>query len=464
MTGRDPFDPVAITKSMDNGSLENLILALDDLSRRVQMPERQNAEWQLPTLAPGERPAYVAPGPWLDRRTSHAALFADHVLVPPPTLPALAFYDQRYDVADVFRNRRQLSKRDAQTPTNQAMGEPPRPDLPPEVARSLDEIIAEIDAEGGDIISDAEGFVGHLNPRWLAQSLPLAATDLLRYWWNVSDAVDDGWLHIVRPGWLNSDNIKAIAKDAEFRAELENLMEAYRERYSFESWRDLMTATGLAHEFGRTHILTFPSDRLTRDLIALTSRYYTELPYGGTLVGLSYPTRRLHIAGGGEVERGAWFDEVMLGLGPAANLLDLHTVRELRNDGTAAALRHWITEELNRAAFAAARGDNVDDVLAEASHRLGLIAAAADARINSTGSDVTRERLKQAGIWGGSGLLAGFVGTLATGGTLPVAAVVAGIGFALSGLAGAATTTGGNASAEPDPVIYDLMAHLRAKQ
>lgn len=122
------------------------------------------------------------------------------------------------------------------------------------------------------------------------------------------------------------------------------------------------------------------------------------------------------VASGGEIERGGWFDELMVGLGPATDLLDLHVARELRQDGTAMALRQWMTSDLNRVAFAVTRGDDPESLILECRHQLRRIADAADARIRSSGSKSLRRRLQQAGIWGASGLIVGFVGTLIYGG------------------------------------------------
>ena len=451
--GRAPFVAELLIQEISSDAVEALILDLDALCGRVTVHRGDLDEWQLPALERGELPAYVAPGPSLERRISHAGLFADRVLLPPPELPQwnIGNVVNPRDIPSLLRGGREELDRLRRDSCETAA---PMRDSDTDLFDEIDAVLAE---DARDSLQDLERVL----PQVRAALRPVAE-ELLGFWWNISDGLADGWVNVVEKGLLISDNVKAIAKDPEFRADLETLI-ATHQGYSFESWRDVMTATGLAHNLGRAHVLTFPADQLTRDLVALTSRYFTDLPYGGAMFGLSYPTRRLQIAGGADVERGAWFDEVMLGLGPAANLLDLHTVRELRQDGTAVTLRRWISEDLNRVAFAAARGDSIDEALDEASHRLGLIAAAADTRINATGSDLTRRRLKQAGIWGGSALLAGFAGTLATGGALPVAAAVAGIGFALSGVAGAVATDSRNLAA-PDPVIYELMAHLHTKK
>jgi hypothetical protein len=235
-----------------------------------------------------------------------------------------------------------------------------------------------------------------------------------------------------------------------------------------DSWRELFTATDLAHKLRRQHVVTFPGDPLTGDLTALTSRYFTEIPIGGAIIGLLQPTRRLQIVGGGLIERGAWFDELMLGLGPAVNLLDLQSVSELRQAGIAAGLQRLIGEDLRQVAFAAERGADVDDAVAEAKHRLTGLAEAADARINATASHLTRSRLKQASIWGGNGLLLGALGGgiltgIASGGILLPTAILAGVGFALGAVAGATGPTK-TPTAGPDPVVFELLTHLRAKR
>jgi hypothetical protein len=108
------------------------------------------------------------------------------------------------------------------------------------------------------------------------------AMTLLDYWWNVREPLAAGWLHIVSDGLLATDNIKDISRDPEFRAELEQ----WEQRVStnrLAPWRELMTATGLAHSVNRDHVLSFPSSREAKELAALVSRFYSALPYGGTV-------------------------------------------------------------------------------------------------------------------------------------------------------------------------------------
>ncbi|MGX6740954.1 hypothetical protein [Streptomyces peucetius] len=296
----------------------------------------------------------------------------------------------------------------------------------------------------------------------LEPRLPELAKQLLNYWWEVREPLAEGWLHVVGGGLLSSDNIKAICREPEFRAELPEWSASWGPGAE-AAWTQLMKATGLAHCLGRGHVVTFAGTPETKELIELTSRFYTSLPYGGVLVGEWFPTRRLVVAGGNEVERGNWYDEVLLGLGPAAPYLDMQAVGELRREGTASRLRHWLTSELNHVAFAASRGDDPEVVLQGCRENLEKIARAADARVRQTSSATLRARLEQAGIWGGSTLIGGFVGTVATGGTLLAAAAVGGVGFALSAVAGAVAASS-PAVESVDPVIFDVMKAADARR
>lgn len=471
MRKRGPFDVRGVVDSMSNSALENLILALDQLSWQVQRPLKEDDTWRLPSLLTGELPAYVTPGTDLNRRLCHAGLFADRIFTPPPTLPQWALGVTNYDAAQLIRRRRKGDA--APRVTSQPARRLPPPE-PAEMGDLFDEIdqILELDVE-----EERRDFE-RLQPHLQEQLKPIAEA-LVSYWWHIGDAIAEGWLYVANPVPLHTDNIRGMAEDSDFRAELEPLIERHKNNppwktemlptsrwhqlgsHTLESWRELFTTAALANNLGRSHVVTIPADPFTRDLIALTSRYFAEIPHGGgAMIGLPQPTRRVRVAGGGDIERGAWFDEVMLGLGPAVDMLDLHTVRELRHSGTAAALRHWITTDLDKIAFATYRGEHPEGALAEARHQLSRIADAAGAQVNRTGSELTRRRLVSAGLWGAAGGASMFVGTVITGGALPLAVVLAGIGFGLNAAAGG-MTVGADQRAIPDPVIYDLVSRLR---
>jgi hypothetical protein len=453
LRGLEPFDPDSVVKSLSTRELERLIVDLDELRQQVQAPPKDNLYWKLTPLAPGELPAYVPPGPELERRMTRAAIFADRVLIPPPTLPVwqvgAPIFKQDVNPADLLRPAHA-------TPARMS-DEVEIPQFDVKVPRSRDDMYKIMDKWHEEAEAQYNRDVDRAKAE-LAEQLGEVARSLLKYWWTIRDAIADGWLNIVDRGLLISDNVRAIAGDLEFHAELERWNRTYG-NISTTAWFNLMTATGLAHTFGRDHLVAFPADRETTHLIALTSRFYTSLPYGRVLLGRWMPTRRIVVDGVGEVERGNWFDKLIVGLGPAADLLDMQVAQELRQDGTAIAFRQWMTGDLNRVAFAATHGEDPEPVILECRHQLQEIAKAADARIRGSGSELMRRRLRQAGIWGASGLIAGFTGTLITGGPPAVAAGTAAVGFALSAAAGASGESG-HANASPDPVIFDLMRHL----
>ncbi|MFF4291434.1 hypothetical protein ACFY0R_40035 [Streptomyces sp. NPDC001633] len=279
---------------------------------------------------------------------------------------------------------------------------------------------------------------------------------MLQDLWELEHPLAEGWLHVVSGTEFKAANVEMICRAPEFRAALPAQL---RDHSAMSAWDELMMASGLAESLGRQHVITFAASRNMKELIALTSRYSTSLPWGRIgLVPSGIPRRRRRIVtvAGGEVERGNWFGELLVGLGPAAEHLDMQAACELRQEGTAASLRHWLTEDLNRVAFAAASGDDHTPVLQECRNQLHTIASAAEARLAQTSSANVQVRLKEAGIWGLSGFLSNFWSVMLTGGSLSQAGAAAGVGFGLSAGAGAA---GANSPAPgtTEPVVFDIM-------
>jgi hypothetical protein len=200
-------------------------------------------------------------------------------------------------------------------------------------------------------------------------------------------------------------------------------------------------------------VLTLPTSRASHDLIALAARYFETIPYGGVLVDdLLPPPRRAHI-GQSEVERGCWYDEVVVGLGPVMQHVDAVAVCELRDEGVAGEFRRWIASDLNRIAFASVAEQPA--VLADCKRTLGAVAERTERAISRSKSQGLKLRLRNAGIAGSSGLVVAVVGTVATGGSAALAFLLGGLGFGVSGLAGAAGTSAPEVHA--DPVLLALM-------
>ncbi|MFP1624045.1 hypothetical protein ACLB9X_02215 [Streptomyces sp. 5K101] len=455
MRGKEPFDVESVVRGLDTARLRQLILDFDELLDVVLTRTRHNIYWDLPPLGEGEAPAYVPAGPRMRSRMTHAALYTDRLLVEPPRLPTwpIGEFLLPSGPADVLRHT--LPEPSAAAPSRTIVPPPEVPTPAGDAKNDIDEILDEIDAIDARIDEDFARAGATLESR-----LSEVAQDLLKYWWEVREPLAEGWLHVVGGGLLSTDNIKDICRDPEFRAELPEWSAPWGVSAK-EAWRQLMKATGLAHCLGREHVVTFPGAPETKELIALTSRFYTSLPYGGVLVGDWYPSRRLVVAGGGEVERGHWYDELLIGLGPAARFLDLQAACELRREGTASSLRHWLTSDMNQVAFAAARGDDPEVVLQECRAQLGRIASAADHCLQQTSCATLRARLQQAGIWGTAGLITGVVTTVISGGTFLVAVAAGGVGFTLSAAAGAAGSRSA-ADSTVDPVIFDVMRQAAA--
>lgn len=465
LNGRRPFVASLLIQEMPDDRVERLIGELDALSRHLL---RDSGRQLSNGLGAGELPAYVTPGSSLQRRVQHAGLFAQRVLVPEPRMP---MWGASFIATTSFLNRPDTPRRStAEAPPQATTG--PHRSSDAFLEELLDEIEADIERETAEVLPHVR------------RSLRPTAEQLLQYWWTISDAVGEGWVNIVDHGPFNSDNIRGLCYHAEFRSEVEAALSRNIDgpaaaddfptgwagwlNATERSWQALFAATNFANILGREHIVTFPGDGLTRDLIALACRYFTTIPIGGAFIGIPEPEPRHRIVGHGMVERGAWFDEVMLGLGPALDLIDMQTVSELRRSGTAAALQRFIAEDLGHVAFAVDRGYPVEEALAEAKNRLGVIAAAADERVNATSSAITRSRLKNAGIWGGNGLILGVLGggilaTAASGGILLPTVVLAGVGFALGALGGAASPSD-TPVAGPEPVIFDLMSQLNRRR
>ncbi len=436
LSGKRVFDAVAVVRDLGPERLSELMLDLDALLHSVVAP-RQGIHWQLPVPAQGEAIAYVPPGPNIGRRMVNAALFVDHVLVGHPEVPQWGVY--AYGPADILKHS--LDRRQGRT---RSTGRASRDSFDTDLDSFLDQLDDELDNAAGTLLP----------------MLPDLAADLLAYWWAVRVPLAQGWMHVVGQGLLNSDNVKDVARDPVFRVELDKWSSRWQSLDS-RPWSEVMTTTGLARSLHREYVTCFTSTDASRDLLALTSRYYTALPYGGVMMGRWLPTpRSLTAPGGREVVRGAWFDEILVGLGPKAEYLDMQAAVELRDDGVAAELQAWVSGDLSRVAFA--DDGEANDVLAECRNRFAVVVSHADRRLQRTQSQVLRARLRQAGIWGSSGAASNFVGTVMSGGEPSLAAALGGVGFALGAMAAAAATSTGSSDTR-EPVLHHIVGRLHSR-
>jgi hypothetical protein len=449
--GRVPFDPSAVVQPLQPGRQADLVLELSDVLETAHVPLKRPG-WQLSPASDGEILAYVPAGAGLERRITNGGLYADRVLVEPPEILDFRVGLMRFSLPHMLREYRAeeaalKSSRTAQTVVESAHVDA----LPDEIYEYFDEIFDEIEADRD-----------RMRPAVFAQ-VPDVAETLLNYAWTVKKPLAQNWLSIVDRGYLLTDNIKEIHRDPEVRVELERWRSANPEE-SNEAFHQLFTGAGLADYAHAPYVVTLPPTRAVRDLIELAYRYYFDIPYGGVLIDMGYPPPRRAVTDAGiELRRGSWFDELLVGLGPVTQHLDTDAVCELRANGVQQELKMWLQEDLNRLAFAAGQGGDTDRVTAEITRRLNGIADRAVNAVRESRSATFRARLTAAGIWGASGLVVGFVGTVLTGGSLAIAAAAAGVGFALSGGAAAASTKGPRPT-RPSPVLLDVLSATRARQ
>jgi hypothetical protein len=450
LLGHKQYDASEITKSLSKEKLYDMVLRLEESIFAELTLWPNTLLWDLPAISQDKAAAYVPPGSRLQERMTHAALFADHLLVNPPTLPP---YLVRCAVglspvtpSDVIRHSRQQAHELGPNAFAESSTSPPsdvESTLGDDFWESFDEMEGEADEDYARLAQELDLTIGDV------------ADSLLRYALAVRQPLAEGWLHIVGGGLLSTDNMKDIARDPDFRVAYDKWHADLRSS-QFEPWGELMVATGLAHSIGRAHIMTLPGSEASRDLISLVSRYYTDLPYGGVMIGRWLPTKRVSLPGSGPLVRGQWFDELLVGLAPALRYVDMPTICKLREAGIADSLSHWLTNDLNQIAFVDNVGEDATIALRTCQERLYRIATNAEAALIQSHSATFRARLRKAGIEGSIGGTGAFVGTMASGTSLPAALTAAGIGFAI-GVATGAATEDQAVPASAEAVLIDIL-------
>ena len=238
--------------------------------------------------------------------------------------------------------------------------------------------------------------------RALRETLPKVTADWLWFAWSLRAGLNNGWIRIVSPVLT----LDALARHVWVRG----IEEAFAatiglHKAPYEVSRSVVASVSAADALHRDHVVTFPCNELSRNVLATVHRMHAAIREQGDQFGALTPfdgALRVH---GMELERGSWFSEILLGIGRASHLLDMEAVHELRQEGVATSLRRWFTEDLNRIAFVAATGGNVQTILDECRYNFGRIVATADRRLQMTKSKTLRQRFTQASIWGASGLL-----------------------------------------------------------
>jgi hypothetical protein len=454
--GHAAFDASAVVQPLQPERQADLVLELFGVLETVRAPLKRPG-WELSPASDGEILAYVPAGAGLERRITNGSLYADRVLVEPPEIPHFQLGDIPVSLPDLLHEYRAEKTALTSGQTEQTVVESAHVDVPPDEIDEYEEILEYLN-EISDLI-DADR--NRARPIVFAH-VPEVAETLLNYVWSIKKPLAQNWLTIVDPGYLMTDNIKEIHRDPEVRVELERWRSAHPGQ-SGEAFHQLFTGAGLAHYAYAPYVVTLAPTRAVRDLIELTYRYYIDIPYGMALIDAGYiPPRRAITDAGIELRRGSWFDELLVGLGPVTQHLDTDAVSELRANGIQEELKMWLQEDLNRLAFAAAQGEDIDRITAEITRRLNRIADRTVNAVRTSRSATFKARLTAAGIWGTSGLAGGFVSTLLTGGSVAVAAAAAGVGFALGGAAAAKTTEPRPATAVP--VLLDVLNATRARQ
>jgi hypothetical protein len=391
----------------------------------------------------------VPQGPCFERRAIHASIYADRVLVGSPELPVFSWrFGTDHDIVELMAHSTEFlaGPEPAPRPT-------PDPDTRDTMDRYLDEDYERDRVDWPNKVNAIDAFKGEA-----VSLIPTVAADWLAFAWTVRQPTAEGWLEIVHPGMLMTDNIKTLRRDNEFWDALAGWNTRLNWTQQEPAFRQLLTAAGLTRELDVQQVLTLPASSDAVQLFETVARYFRleDVPYGGVLIDdLLPPPRAATLSSNAELLRGSWFDQLLVGLGPITLHLDGTTACAVRSSAAAAALTEFLTSELNRLAFADAGIDRAR-LLAENQSRLQKIAEATVAAATAADSATLRNRLSQGGIWGTSGLAVGFIGTLLTGGALAVAAAAAGVGFMLTAAAGA-----GAASAiepvVPFPFLIDIL-------
>jgi len=441
--GDEPIDVQKAVRSRDRRAQGEMLLALQRILDTLTIPRYTNGRlgWQLQRTT-GESVCYVPAGPRQEQRFVHGALYSDRVLIEAPPLPSFAIDVLPMSIVELvdLYMRPDVGKMPPPPIASITNAEQYDADL----VRDLDEILDNIDVQ----VEAAE--------RQVWEALPDALADLLNFAWNLRRPLAQGWAKVIESGVVMSDNFKEMRRDIAFREATDAWASDATESLR-NACGQMLTAAGLAHFVGLPHVIAVPSTRAARDLIELSNRYFDDIPYGGVLIDTLQPPPRRSISIWGmnkEISRGAWFDELLVSLGPVINHLDGAAVCDLRTRGIAASLSHWLETDLNRVAFAESCSE-VDLLLTRCGNHLNKLAEQATEAISASASTTLRERLRLAGIQGFSGAVIGYAGTALAGGSPLVSAAVAGIGFGLSALTGAVSASPSSPSVA-DPILIDL--------
>jgi hypothetical protein len=279
------------------------------------------------------------------------------------------------------------------------------------------------------------------------------ARELLEFAWTIRQPLADGWLYIVRPVPVAYDNLAMLRLDDEFSDSLRRRFgevlelarppgrKTFTDLRLYDAYDYLFNAAQLKSSLAAPDVVTLPPDAISAALLETVARFFRleDVPHyiHPGKDDFRPPPRSLALESGQQVLRGQWFDELLVGLGPVTRCLDGAAVCRLRAEGVAAELRKFLRGELSQLAHVP------DQVAAIARYQRDLqqIAENAVRAADLARSGTVRDRLRQAGIGGVAALASGFLGTLATAGSVPTAAAAAGIGFALGAASGAAGAT-----------------------
>lgn len=401
MSGEEPFHAERVLAALDRKQQTDLRLTLDGTTQSLLAPGELGTKF-VPS-APGQTIAYVPEGSFFERRVTNAGLYADQVIVNKPS--------------------------GIWPPLSQQPGGP---------------------------------------NKW--------AEELLDFAWAIRQPLADGWLHIVERVNVANENLAMLRLDEEFCGSLrerfartESLMQprdpAVAELQFYEAYENLFNAAYVATSMGTPAVLTLPPEPISVALFEVSARYFRfeDIPHylHPNKEDFRPPPRVLTTASQGQLLRGQWFDELLVGLGPITAYLDGSAVCSLRSRGIAAELRHFLATDLNELAFSFMEAGTVQGSLERRRLDLQQIAERIVAAVDVSRSATIRDRLRLGGIGGMSGLASGFLGTMLTSGSPAMASAVAGIGFAL----GAAGSVAGTAKREPavsHPFLIDVMRAARA--
>jgi hypothetical protein len=426
LRGKEPFDAWAVLRGLGT-NLVPLVRDLHAAAMTVATIDEHEPADEL-SAAFG---AFVPRGPSFARRVVHAGLYTDRVYA---ELPRLTPGRSEREPDDRTIERYLQGGFEAVV---EDLGGLDSPDLQ--------------DWELEDVVYPG------VSPSRLDSMIAETARNWLEFAWTIRRPCAEGWLQIVgpeitgtrgRPSWEGT----ALREDKDFLAALkarELPWDPY-ERYdtvdaAFAPILEVERTAALSRAL-RFQVVSLPASAEAAQFLKFVARYYRLEDYPPD-EDAPLPPRSATVFGVGEVLRGAWYDELLISLGPITERLDGSSVCAVRSAGVAAELKRFVSDDLSRLVRADLGGADLGAALADVRTDLQGIAERAVEAAASDRSAAVRKRLAYAVVSGTGSAITG----LLTGGS----AAGALIGFAVAA-ATAAVTAGSSAARGPEQVLIDV--------